>query len=82
MSGANVGFVVALAAGTTVVRDAVHGKPSIKPVVGGFMLGAGLLMVNMFNPAVATGLATLIFVTALILNGAEIFQVANKAVGG
>lgn len=79
MSGADVATLAALAAGTTVIKNGVKGHVSMRPVVGGFLLGTALLTINIWSPEVATGLGTLVFVTALLINGAEVFGAVDKA---
>lgn len=57
--------------GLSVLKD-IHGtKDPIKPVVFGFMLGAALLVVNMFSGALAKALALMGIVGAIAVNGKD-----------
>lgn len=72
---------VAAATGFSVVRHIKEGHPSMKPILGGMMLGAFLLFIAMFSPSWAKAIAILVMATSALVNGAVVFGVANTVAG-
>lgn len=53
-----------------------------RTIIGGTLATAGVLTLGMWDAGVARGLAALVFVTSLLVNGATIARIANTAIGG
>ena len=75
-----VGGVV-IATGLTVVKQLLDSKLSMRPVIGGFVVGTGLLLLALVNTPIATALTLLIVTTSILTNGAFILEKALKAAG-
>lgn len=54
-----------------------HKTPSIRPVIGGFVLGLFLFAFGIMNEELATLFCYLIIVGALLINGASLFALAK-----
>jgi hypothetical protein len=65
----------------TYTRQAIENKLTIRPLIGMFVTGALLFAVSMWNSDVAEAFAVLIFVTAVVLNGAVVFDAIGKVTG-
>ena len=72
--------------GTTVIRDVHEGKTRAAPIIFGFMMVAGLLVISLAAPKAAKGLAYFAMIGAFFVNGAAVFGVAggiaNSGTGG
>lgn len=74
-------LAVVIAVGSTELKSlSKDGKVTIKPVLGGFILGAFLLGIASINNDLAVGFGVLIIVSSLLINGAGLFATANKVV--
>lgn len=51
--------------------------PSMRPVIGGFLLGLFLFAVGIVNEQIGTLFCYLIIVGALLINGASLFAIAK-----
>lgn len=51
--------------------------PTMRPVIGGFLLGLFLFAAGMINPRIATLFCYLIIIGALLINGASLFALAK-----
>jgi len=51
--------------------------PTMKPVIGGFLLGLFLFGLGMVNERIGTLFCYLIIVGALLVNGASLFAIAK-----
>lgn len=67
-----VGPVVAT--GLTVLNQLLNGTPTFRPVIAGFVVGTGLLLLAMFSMQVAAALALLILITSVFTNAAPILE--------
>ena len=56
----------------------VNKKFTIKPVIGGFILGVFLFALEAWNDELATRIDTLIIIGALLVNGQSITTALNK----
>lgn len=77
-------IVAALAGATTVtyIRDVANKETvTIKPLIGMFVAGSLLFAISMWSDKVAVSFAVLIFITALVLNGAVVFDTIGKVTG-
>lgn len=63
--------------GAALIKDVHEGKPSVRPVVTGMILGGVLLIMGEFAPTLAKGLAVTGMVGSLITNGAALMSVSN-----
>lgn len=68
-----------LATGLTSINQLIEGKLSMRPILGGFVVGTFLLMIALFNTGIAVALALLIMVTSILINGLPIMQYVLKA---
>jgi hypothetical protein len=63
----------------TYVKDVVEKEPvTIKPLIGMFVAGTFIFAISLWNDKVAVSLAVLIFITAVVLNGAVVFETIGK----
>lgn len=74
-----VGGVVT-AAGLTSLNQLTEGKLSMRPVIGGFIVGTALLIVAFINTPVAAALALLLMITSVFVNGAPVMSKALGAI--
>jgi hypothetical protein len=63
--------------GSTVIRDVHQGHKRAAPIIFGFMMVAGLLVISMAAPKAAKGLAYFAMVGAFFVNGAAVFGIAG-----
>ena len=70
---------VVVTAGSTLVAEQQASKLTFKPIIGGWILGLILFTVATFAEDIARLFAILIMVTALMVNGSQLFGVINKA---
>lgn len=78
------GLIVAagvIVTGSTVIRDVHEGKTRAAPIVFGFLMVIGLLLIAMGAPKVARGLALLSLLGALAVNGPAVFGIASGITG-
>lgn len=84
MNGGDISGITAVAVLTAVggaeIALAVKGKaPTIKPVIGGFLLGATLLIIGSINSQLGEAFAILVIIGSLLTNGVAIFNAASTA---
>lgn len=75
-SGSSSGIVILATVtmgGLAFVKDTTEGKPSVRPVVTGFVLGAILLLVNTFSPYAAKWLSIMGIIGAMVDDGPAVF---------
>lgn len=71
---------VLVAVGSNEASKVVHGKGfSITPVLGGFLLGAFLFVIEDVNPKLGNAFAVLILASSLLVNGQTLFTAVNPA---
>lgn len=79
----NTSFIVAgavMATGLTSLRQLLEGKLSMRPIIGGFIVGTMLLTMAFFNTDIAGALALLLLVASILNNGIPILnKVMNAA---
>ncbi len=51
---------------------------TIEPLIGMFILGSVLLVIGLWLPELATGLAALVLVTSLVINGTRVVGAVNQ----
>lgn len=79
MNGLTIATVV-IAVGTTEAKSVIGGKGfDLKPVIGGFILGIFLFGLGSVNAKLASNFCILIIITALLVNGIQVFKVFNTA---
>jgi len=61
-------------------KDKGRGPHMVAPIVGTLFLGAALLLIAEFWPTGARGLAVVILLTAVVLNGGKAFQLISSLV--
>lgn len=64
--------------GTSLIRDTVKGKPQMRPVISGFLLGSALLLLSFAAPTLAKYLAYLGVLGALVTNGPEVVTALGR----
>ena len=72
-----VTYVIAgtvVATGLTVLNQILNGGLSIKPIIGGFIVGTSLLTMALFSAPIAAALALLLLVTSVMVNTIPILQ--------
>lgn len=67
--------------GSTIIRDVHEGKIRAAPIVFGFLMVTGLLLIGMGTPKFARGLAWLSMVGAFVVNGPAVFAIASGISG-
>lgn len=78
-----VAVAVITAVGSTEVAKVIKGgKPTIKPILGGFLLGGFLLGIASINPQLGDAFAILVIIAALLTNGLTLFTAINKTAQG
>lgn len=84
MSTAGDTFTVVASVGTATgiasLKGILEGAPSMKPIIGGAVLGAFLLFIAIWSTQVAKALALLVLATAVLVNGTTVFKAVDKAV--
>jgi len=82
MSGSADGVILSCLVGTgltTYITTISQKKPlTMKPLLGIFIAGSLLLLLNLVSPDIAKGFAILLLVSALILNGSILFGNASR----
>lgn len=53
---------------------------TIRPIIGGFIVGALLLLIGLWSADVAKMFAVVLLVTALVVNGGPVFDSIGKVV--
>ena len=76
----NVVLLGTVTVGVTVLSKVSQNKDFHKPILGGVLYVGLLALVDMASPALATGLATVVLVTALLLNGVPLFSAITRKV--
>jgi hypothetical protein len=61
-----------VASGMTVLNQLLNGSITMRPVIGGFIVGTSLLILALFNPQIASALALLLLVSSLLNNAAPV----------
>lgn len=64
--------------GSTLIRDVKQNKPKAAPIIFGFMMVTGLLLISIPLPKVSKGLAYLALVGAFVVNGPSLFGTASS----
>lgn len=67
-----------VAAGSTLIRNAHEGKSHAAPIVFGFMMATGLLLISMASPGTAKGLSYMAMIGAFAVNGPAVFSLAGN----
>lgn len=77
MSYSSLAFTTAVVAvGSAEAANLADKKPlTMKPVIGGFILGLFLFAFGMVNENVASKLCILVIITAILMNGAKLFSI-------
>lgn len=74
-----VAVAVLTAVGSTEVAQVIKGgKPTMKPILGGFLLGGFLLGMASINPQLGDAFAILVIIAALLTNGLTVFTAIHK----
>jgi len=75
-------LAVILAGSTTLAAEYLTHKPVRygRTITGALAMGIGLSLVETASPEVASGLATLVILTAILVNGTPIFTAINRGV--
>lgn len=68
-----------LAAGLTSLNQLLNGELSMKPIIGGFVVGTFLLVIAFFNTAIAAALALLLLISSILINGVPVMQKVMNA---
>lgn len=77
MNGLTIATVL-VAVGTTETKTVIGGKGfQLRPVIGGFILGIFLFGLGSVNASLAKNFCILIIVTAILINGAQVFKLFN-----
>jgi hypothetical protein len=73
---------VVIAATTTLASEYLRHQPVRygRTITGALATGLGLSLIDTGSPEVAQGLATLIIITSILVNGEPIFTALNKGV--
>lgn len=75
MSKAFAVTTVLVVVGSTEAKSIKDGKGlTIKPVIGGFLLGIALISIDNASPQLGTKFNWLMIIGALLLNGAALFE--------
>ena len=87
MSNASVATTVVIVAGSgiiRIVRDPAVDRPTaiMKTIVGGFLLGAMLSLVDSGSPELGSGIGILLSIAAVLINGEATFGAVTKATSG
>ncbi len=68
-----------VATGLTSLKQLLEGKLSMRPIIGGFVVGTVLLISAFFNTEIASALALLLLVTSVLNNGIPILEKVMNA---
>ena len=64
----------------TEVKLLLDGKLGMRPIIGGFIVGAGLLIMSMFMTEIAVALSLMILLGSILNNGVPVLEkVMNMA---
>jgi hypothetical protein len=69
---------IVTAIGLTAIKQLLDGKLSMRPIIGGFVVGAGLLIMSIFTVEIAVGLAVMILLASVLNNGVPILEKVMK----
>lgn len=69
---------VILATGLTVLKQLLDGQLAMKPIIGGFLVGTGLLVLSFFNVQIAVGLALMTLLASVLNNGVPVLNKVMK----
>lgn len=61
-----------VATGLTVLNDLLNGRLSMRPIIGGFIIGTSLLIMAFFNTSIAAAISLLLLTTSLFMNGVPV----------
>lgn len=64
--------------GSSLIRDVKQNRPKAPPLIFGFLMVAGLLILSLPLPKVARGLSYMALVGAFVVNGPSIFDTASS----
>lgn len=83
---ANSSGLVAIAVGTAVVSTEIAqvikgGRPTAKPIIGGFLLGVFLLGMAAIDSGLGDAFAILVIIAALLTNGLTAINAATNTLG-
>ena len=67
--------------GSTLLAEQQTNTLTFKPIIGGWVLGLMLFITATFADDLARAFAILVMVTAVLINGAKVFEAINKATG-
>lgn len=65
---------VIAATGLTWLNGTLKGSPSVKPVIGGFIVGTILLILAFFSVEIATAFALMLLVSSVLINATSILK--------
>jgi hypothetical protein len=65
---------VVAATALTALKQLLDGKLSMRPIIGGFIVGAGLLIMSFFAVEIAVGLALMILLASVLNNGVPVLE--------
>jgi len=81
MSSGLVFAAVLTATGSAEVKQITAGKsPTMKPIIGGFLLGSFLLVINGISPELGSGFSILVIIASLLVNGTAVASAINTNV--
>ena len=78
---ANVILLGGATVGVTAVAKVSQGKPISRVLIGGALYVGLLSLLDMAGGGLASGLATVVLVTAILLNGVPFFSAITRKVG-
>jgi uncharacterized BrkB/YihY/UPF0761 family membrane protein len=70
---------VVAASGMTTLNQALNADISVKPAIGGFIVGTTLLILAFFSVEIATALALMLLVSSILINATGILDKAGLA---
>jgi hypothetical protein len=65
---------VVAATGLTSLKLLLDGNLSMRPILGGFIVGTGLLIISFFAVEIAVGLALMILLASVLNNGVPVLE--------
>lgn len=72
---------VVVATGVTLIADQQQSKLTMRPIIGGWILGLILFLIATFDEDIAKMFAVLVLVTAVLMNGTKVFTAVGHATG-